>query len=178
MTQTPKQWATTGFIVGVACGIVAVFIVNFFLKRNESTAAAAQPVAIPAPMAATNHPALVSVPASSQRFISGTIELDPSVASKVALPTIVFVIARGEGLRLHGHPLLAKRLDVRSFPVDFTLGSEDSMMGQAPPARVSLEARVDLDGDATTREPRAPAALIESVTLGTEDVKLVLRPTH
>jgi hypothetical protein len=177
MTQTPKQWATTGFIVGVACGIVAVFIVNFFLKRNESTASAAQPFNIPAPIAAANS-APVSVPASSQRFISGTIELDPSAARSVALPTIVFVIARGEGLRLHGHPLLAKRLDVRSFPVDFTLGSEDSMMGQAPPNRVSLEARVDRDGDATTREPGAPAALIESVTLGTEDVKLVLKPTH
>jgi hypothetical protein len=177
MTQTPKQWAATGFIVGVACGILAMFIV-FFLKRNESTAAAAQPVAIPAPMAAANSLAPVSVRTRSQRFISGTIELDPSAARSVALPTIVFVIARGEGLRLHGHPLLAKRLDVRSFPVDFTLGSEDSMMGQAPPARVSLEARVDRDGDATTREPGAPAALLESVTLGTEDVKLVLKRTR
>lgn len=177
MTQTPKQWATTGFIVGLACGIVAVFIVNFFLKRNESMATAAQPVAIPASMAEANSLAPVSVRTRSQRFISGTIELDPSVAAKVALPTIVFVIARGEGLRLHGHPLLAKRLDVRSFPVDFTLGSEDSMMGQAPPNRVSLEARVDRDGDATTREPGAPAALLESVRLGTEDVKLVLKRT-
>jgi len=174
VTQTPKQWTTTGFIIGVACGIAAVFIV-FFLMRNESTATAAQPVANPASIANAASPvAPISMPASSQRYISGTIELDPSVARSVTLPAIVFVIARGEGLRLHGHPLLAKRLEVRSFPVDFTLGSDDSMMGQVPPSRVSVEARVDRDGDATTREPGAPAAVLDSVTLGTDSVKLVL----
>jgi hypothetical protein len=162
MTQTPKQWITTGFIIGMTTSIAAVILI-FFLTRNEQTATAAQPVASPAPVA---DPAL----------ISGTIELDSSIAGKVALPAIMFVVARGADQQ--GHPVLAKRLDVRSFPVTFTLGPKDSMMGQAPSNRVSLEARVDLDGDAGTREPGAPAASMGAVTLGTNDVRLVLKSAN
>lgn len=104
--------------------------------------------------------------------ISGTIELDPSVAGKVQLPAIVFVTARDEAK--HGAPLLAKRLDVRRFPVEFSLGSQDAMMGAVPPPRVSLEARVDLDGDAATREPGTPSASIDSVAMGTANIVLHL----
>ncbi len=160
MTQTPKQWAATGFIIGVASGIAAAVII-FFMMRN-GTEAVAQPLPSSIPAAQNN------------ASISGTIALDPSATGNMSLPAVVFVIARGDGLE--GHPLLAKRLDVASFPVNFSLGSEDSMMGQAPPNRVSLEVRVDGDGDATTREPGAPTALLESVTLGTNNVKLLLRP--
>ena len=113
----------------------------------------------------------VSLTTGSPLF-SGTIELEPS--ADAALPTSVFVIARAEGLP-QGQPLLAKRFEVQSFPLKFSLGPEDSMMGQPAPARMSLEARVDRDGDATTREPGAPAASLDSVAAGTTGVKLVLR---
>jgi len=149
MTQTPKQWTTTGFLFG-ALTAIAVVIGSFSQTRSEPVARAAQAPRVPT-------------------LISGTIELDAS--AKVALPAIVFVIARGTG---GGHPVLAKRLDVSSFPVTFTLGPEDSMMGQKPPGHVSLEARVDLDGDASTRELDAPLASLDSVVLGTNDVKLIL----
>ncbi len=150
MTQRPKQWTASGFMFGTATAIAAVIAV-FFLTRNGPAAKAAQTDAVPT-------------------LISGTIELDAS--ARVTLPAIVFVVARGEG---GGHPVLAKRLDVRSFPVKFTLGPDDSMMGQEPPSRVSLEARVDLDRDASTREPGAPVVVLDSVTLGTENLRLVLK---
>jgi hypothetical protein len=159
MTQTPKQWATTGFIIGVATGLAAIAMI-FFVMRND-TANAAQPPA-----------------AKSPALLAGTLELEPSAAGKVTLPAVVFLIARAEGLETHGHPLLAKRIDVRAFPVTFTLGAEDSMMGQPPPNRVSLEARIDRDGDATTREPGAPTASIASIAIGTSNVKLVLKPKN
>ena len=107
------------------------------------------------------------------RKISGRIELDPSIAAKTKMPAIVFVIAREENRK--GHPLLAKRLDVQRFPVTFVLGPEDAMMGGTLPSRVSLEARIDRDGDAATREPGAPVASLSGVALGTNDVVLRLR---
>ena len=104
--------------------------------------------------------------------ISGRIELDPTIAAKVKTPAIVFVIARDENRK--GHPLLAKRIDVQRFPVAFTLGPEDAMMGGTPPSRVFLEARIDRDGDAATHEPGAPSASLNGVALGSTDVVLRL----
>src|SRR3954447_21349156 len=118
-----------------------------------------------------------SVPPSAKApqtvMLSGTIALDPSVAAKVTGPVTVFVIARDKNGK--GHPILAKRLDVTSFPTQFTLGSGDSMMGGTPPDTVSIEARIDLDRDAMTKEPNAPAAKIDSVAIGTNDVVLKLK---
>ncbi len=155
MTQTPKQWATTGFIIGVASGIAAALMI-FFLMRNDASAA---------PQPASQKP--------SATTISGSIELDPSVAGKAPSPATVFVIARDQAKK--GHPVLAKRLNVKHFPVPFSLGPEDAMMGQVPPSRVFLEARIDLDGDAATREPGAPSASINSVAIGSKGVVLRLR---
>ena len=105
--------------------------------------------------------------------ISGTIALDKSVAASVSGKVIVFVIARdGSG---KGHPVFAKRLDVTSFPVAFSLSARDSMMAQPPPDHVSLEARIDRDGDAITRDANAPAATLDSVAMGSHDIKLTLR---
>ncbi|HUK37026.1 MAG TPA: hypothetical protein VLV86_24090 [Vicinamibacterales bacterium] len=146
MTQTPKQWAATGFIIGAAAGIAAAFIF-FFFARNDANAA--------------------PQPQLSATTISGTIE------ANVKGPAIVFVIARDESHK--GHPVLAKRLDVTSFPVKFSLGPEDVMMGGVPPARVFLEARIDRDGDAATREPGSPSASIDGVAMGASNLVLRLK---
>jgi hypothetical protein len=106
-------------------------------------------------------------------LLSGTIALDPSAATKVTGPVTVFIIARDKAGK--GHPILAKRLDVVSFPIQFTLGASDSMMGGAPPDQVSLEARIDLDRDAMTKEPGAPAVKIDTVAIGTKDITLTLK---
>lgn len=173
MTQTPKQWATTGFIIGVATGLAGIALI-FFVMRNDNAVAATANASIVAP----GEPAPAPPPPAgkSPALLAGTLELEPSAAAHVALPAVVFVIARAEGVVTHGHPLLAKRIDVKAFPASFTLSAEDSMMGQPPPNRVSLEARIDRDGDATTREPGAPIASIESIAIGTTTVKLVLKP--
>lgn len=172
MTLTPKQWTMTGFLIGILSG-VAVAVAAFYTMRGSSNAVA-QPVSPAAAMAPVSRP--VSTPASaavsSSPLISGTIDLDPS--ARVALPAVVFVIARTEG-QGKGHPVLAKRLEVQSFPVTFTLASTDAMMDQAPPDHVLLEARVDLDGDAMTRDAGAAMASMPSVPLGVNGVKLMLK---
>ncbi len=149
MTQTPKQWAATGFIFGIGSGLAAAVMLFVLI----------QPRAAAAPPNATT--------------ISGTIELDSSAASKVRMPAVVFVIARDEAKK--GHPLMAKRLDVRRFPVAFSLGPQDAMMGPAASPRVFLEARIDTDGDAATKEPGAPSASIGAVAMWSTDIKLRLR---
>ena len=49
------------------------------------------------------------------------------------------------------------------------------MMGGTPPNTVSLEARIDLDRDAMTKEPNAPSVKIETVAIGASDVVLTLK---
>jgi hypothetical protein len=98
--------------------------------------------------------------------VSGVIE------GSVSTPAVVFVIARDETKK--GHPLLAKRIDVRAFPATFSLGPADLMMGTPPPARIFLEARVDSDGDAATKEPGAPHASLDGVAVGSTNLRLRL----
>jgi len=106
-------------------------------------------------------------------MLAGTIAMDPSAAGKFSGPVTVFLIARDKTGK--GHPIFAKRLDITSFPAKFTLGPADSMMGGTQASAVSLEARVDLDHDAMTKEPNMPFAKIESIAIGTADATLTLK---
>jgi len=105
-------------------------------------------------------------------LLAGTITL--SDIHKISHPVTVFVVARDRAAG-KGHPLLAKRIDVASFPTTFALGSQDSMIGQALPDRVALDAWIDTDHDAMTRETNTPSAHIDSIAIGTKDIALVLR---
>ncbi|HXH94554.1 MAG TPA: hypothetical protein VNN25_23450 [Thermoanaerobaculia bacterium] len=202
MSNEPKPSrfsARTGFFLGVATAAV-IGALAFAAVRYDgnSKATITAPVTQVAASAATTEtfplaehvaamngttqeaaatptaPALVSPKAPATTLLSGTIELDPSAASSVTGTVTVFVIARDK--KGKGHPIFAKRLDVASFPTKFTLGPQDSMMGGAPPDTVSVEARIDLDHDAMTKEPGAPSAKIESVTMGSKDLTLTLKP--
>jgi hypothetical protein len=197
---TSRVSAKSAFAFGVGSAL-AVGAIVFFVLHHDGRAAAATVAphparaeasipAMPAPsdptVTATEpkpipghamHPVSPAVPADSPSLISGTISLDPSAAHSVTGKAIVFIIARSGSAGGKGvHPVFAKRLDVTSFPIAFSLSAQDSMMGQAPPAKVSLEARIDLDGDAMTREPGVPSAKIDSVAIGSSNVSLVLKP--
>jgi hypothetical protein len=192
----PRFSARSGFLLGIGTTAVIGALVLLAFRYDGGAKATVTPPSAPlaAPPAATQtfplaeHVAAMSqaqdqttaraaLPQSSSKaqsvLLSGTIELDQSIANSVSGTVTVFVIARDK--KGKGHPILAKRIDVASFPTKFSLGSEDSMMGGAPPDHVSLEARIDLDHDAMTREPGVPAAKIESVAIGTTNVTLTLK---
>jgi len=195
--NAPRFSAKSGFFLGIGITAVigALVIIAFRYDRGAKGTVTPEraPVAAPSAPAQTlplaEHVAAMSeaqdpatpaaaVPQSSSTLaqsvlLSGTIELDASIANSVSGAVTVFVIARDRNGK--GHPILAKRIDVASFPTKFSLGREDSMMGQPPPDRVSLEARIDLDRDAMTREPDAPATKIESVAIGSRNVTLTLK---
>jgi len=109
---------------------------------------------------------------SSAPLLAGTIAL--ADIHKISTPVTVFVVARDRAAG-KGHPLLAKRIDVASFPTTFSLASQDSMIGQTLPDRVSLDAWIDTDHDAMTRETNTPSAHIDSVAIGTRNIALLLR---
>lgn len=92
--------------------------------------------------------------------IKVTLQLDPAAKPKTG---IVFVIARP---LTGGPPVAVKRMQVGSFPVTFDLTSADSMMGQPLPEKFRLEARLDSDGDASTKPPTDPSAMQAEVNSG------------
>ena len=81
--------------------------------------------------------------------VSGRLEVDPSVAARLAPEDPVFVFARGEG---GGAPLAALRFKASELPLDFSFEDATLMMGKAPlPERVIIGARVSKGGDASAR---------------------------
>jgi cytochrome c-type biogenesis protein CcmH len=83
--------------------------------------------------------------------VRGTLELAPELEGRVPSGAILFLIARSAGA---GPPLAVKRIPEPRFPLEFEIGPNDRMIQQLPfsgPLRIS--ARVDGDGNATTREP-------------------------
>ncbi|MFL5450514.1 MAG: tetratricopeptide repeat protein [Myxococcales bacterium] len=110
---------------------------------------------------------------SSRRHVAGTIELDPALAGKVSPRAVLFVFVRPAGVAA-GPPTAVKRL-APVFPLSFDLGEEDAMMGQPFPDPLLVEARLDEDGDPTTRPPTDPKARVDGIKAGTTGVKLVLK---
>ena len=110
--------------------------------------------------------------ATTGRRVSGTVDVDPSLRSKLSPGGVLFVFARAAGVS-EGPPVAVKRLPAR-FPAAFELSETDSMMGQPLPDRLLIEARLDEDGDPTTRSPSDPKARLDRVKVGRADVQLIL----
>jgi tetratricopeptide (TPR) repeat protein len=107
------------------------------------------------------------------RGVSGTVDVDPSLRSNLPPGGVLFVFARAAGVS-GGPPVAVKRLPAR-FPAAFELSEADSMMGQPLPDRLLIEARLDEDGDPTTRSPSDPKARLDRVKVGRTDVQLILK---
>jgi tetratricopeptide (TPR) repeat protein len=103
--------------------------------------------------------------------VAGTVELDGITPPASG---VVFVTVRPAGA-VGGPPIAARRLPATSFPLAFEVGPGDSMMGQPLPDRMRVEARVDGDGDPTTRDPADPVGSADDIRVGATGVRLVLR---
>lgn len=136
-------------------------------SRDAASAAPSQPAggmgSAPAAAVAGDDPTAVS----------GTVELDPSIKSLPEGATL-YIMAREAGVA-GGPPTAVEKLIPGQFPIAFTVGVANSMMGQGLPPKVRVEARIDFDGNAMTREPGDPIAVIDPVSAGTKGVKLVLK---
>ncbi len=144
----------------------------------QKQAPSAQHPSTPTPVASNDlppdhppMPGMTSMPASAPaptaaagpapKPIHVTLSLDPTSSVKSG---IVYVIARGAE---KGHPLAVKRIEAAAFPLSVDLGGDDVMMGQPFPPSVRIEARLDSDGDAGTKNPSDLSAFANGVPVGT-----------
>lgn len=119
-------------------------------------------VAPPPPVAAT--PA--SVPADG---VAVSIRLAPGIDPR----GVLFVMVREAG-QTTGAPIAARRVS-GPFPATVVITAADSMMGQPLPESLSLEARLDRDGDVSTRGSDDPVARRDRVARGSRDTLLELK---
>jgi cytochrome c-type biogenesis protein CcmH len=132
------------------------------------------PAADAAGMAAGSQAPSSGGAANAKRSLSGVVELDPALVGQVSASGILFVFVREAGFGA-GPPVAARRFAVSSFPMGFEIGEEDAMMGQTFPDTLLVEARLDADGDPTTRPPTDPKARIDDVKAGSRTVRLMLK---
>jgi cytochrome c-type biogenesis protein CcmH len=85
--------------------------------------------------------------------IQGTVDVDPKANSKIDGQAVLFIIARTAS-SAGGPPLAVKRIANPKFPVFYSLSAQDVMMpGAVFSGKVFLSARLDQDGNPTTKEP-------------------------
>jgi cytochrome c-type biogenesis protein CcmH/NrfF len=93
--------------------------------------------------------ATAAVPSGQQ--IIGRISIDPKFKGSVDSQATLFIIARSDSAK--GPPLAVKKIDRPVFPYSYSLGPENVMMQGMPfTGRVSITARLDKDGNPTTRQ--------------------------
>jgi len=111
--------------------------------------------------------------AASGPPIEGVIRLGEGLEGRVPRGASLFLMARREG---GGPPVAVKRLPDPSFPLRFALGPEDRMLRTVPfTGPLRLSARLDADGNATTRSPGDLVGRAEgSFGPGARGIELVL----
>jgi tetratricopeptide (TPR) repeat protein len=106
--------------------------------------------------------------------LSGVVEIDKGAQARAGSSGLVFVIVRAAGAT-SGPPLAVKRFPAGGLPGSFAITSADSMLGQELPDAVSIDARLDPDGDPLTRSDTDPHARLDNVKLGATGLRLVLK---
>jgi cytochrome c-type biogenesis protein CcmH len=145
--------------------------------EGAESAEAVQPGLPPAPGEARGAPPLPSETATAESAgaaIQGAVELAPELAGRTPPDAVLFIIARGAGA---GPPLAVKRVANPEFPLAFSIGPEDRMIQAMPfTAPITLSARIDGDGNATSRSPGdvTGAAVGGPVAPGATGVVIVL----
>jgi tetratricopeptide (TPR) repeat protein len=116
-----------------------------------------------------------AAPAPNATPVSGpSVHVTLTLAGASPSPNaVLFIIARAAG-QTAGPPAAVKRIASPTFPLEIDLSAADSMMGQPLPATMRIEARLDSDGDAMTKNPSDPHAAQDGVTSGNR-VSLVLK---
>ena len=120
-----------------------------FIAEITTQGAGMPPALTAAAPAATRQSAAPAAAVPAPEAISGRVDIDPALASKVALNDTVFIYARAAGgPRM---PLAILRVGAKELPRDFTL---DDSMGMGPGAKLSatpevvIEARISKSGNA------------------------------
>lgn len=153
------------------------------VKQNPAQEARLREVLTKMRDQAKQRPAAASAPASAPptapaaaggAAVKVTLSLAPG--AKAPASNVLYIIVRDAG-QTAGPPSAVKKVMVTSFPLTVDVTAADSMMGQPLPAKMRIEARLDTDGNAMTKEPTDLAASKDGVAAGGA-VALTLAPGH
>lgn len=116
-----------------------------------------------------------AAPAAEVPAIRGSVEIDDGLASRVPEGATLFLIVRVAG-REGGPPLAVQRPAGWRLPHEFVITEADAMVPGTPlMGELSVEARIDQDGVATTRTPGDLHGRVEPVTADAEEpVRIVV----
>jgi hypothetical protein len=110
-----------------------------------------QPAAMPPAPGGRGGPRGAPPVASSAEPIRGRVTVAAGLADRVPAGATLFLIARTGS---SGPPLAVKRIASPRLPMDFEIGPGDRMIASRPfVGPLQLTARLDADGNATTRTP-------------------------
>jgi tetratricopeptide (TPR) repeat protein len=145
------------------------------LAQSKQEAPPAEPHAdVPPPSETASARAAAPAASGSGSAVFGWIEAEPAVASRIRPGTVIFLTVRPAGVS-SGPPAAVKRLESSGFPLQFEVGSGDSMMGQPLPDSMRIDVRADSDGDPMTRPATDPAGFADGVAAGKTGVRIALR---
>ena len=143
---------------------------EFARQERERPVISAESVSPPRGAASAEGGAPVEAPDDAAQTIRGTID-----APAGATGGVLFLFVRPAGAT-GGPPLAVQRIPSPSFPREFAIGPQDAMVAGGPfPERVTLEARLDQDGNAMTEGPGDFVARSET-SPGATGVALALAP--
>ncbi len=138
-------------LVAVAACSQRVSTEEEFAQRERERPLMSVPMGAPAETAESQSgPASApqEAPADPAQTIRGTIEAPAGASGSVLFLFVRPASATG------GPPLAVQRIPSPTFPLEFAIGPQDAMVASSPfPERVTLEARLDGDGNAMTEEP-------------------------
>ena len=123
------------------------------------------------PVSEKSQPLAKSV--SSTKNISGLVELNPELKSRVKPDDIVMVIARAPGARM---PVALMRARAADLPLRFVLNDDLAMTPDALISNLSeatVEVRVSKSGQAKA-EPGDLYSNIQTVKVGTANLKVIV----
>lgn len=118
-------------------------------ERNEVAKVLAEIPAAGAPV--QKSPKTAPAASAAGQTISGKITLDAKLKDKLDPQAALFIIARPAG-GPGGPPLAVRKIDKPTFPLNYSLGAENVMMQGTPfMGKINITARLDKDGNPTTR---------------------------
>jgi cytochrome c-type biogenesis protein CcmH len=139
--------------------------------NKESGGGPSSPASSPPSGSMMQHPPL----APGGGTISGTISIDPPLASKVTETNVIYITARSADMP--GPPMAAQKLENIRFPYHYTLSSADLMMqGGNFQGRVNIVVRLDRDGAAGPPQPGDMEGVYSGnpATVGDQKVDVVI----
>lgn len=117
-----------------------------------------------------------TTPVDPNQVLAGTIDVAPALKAQVKEGDILFLSVRSVGAdgTVQRVPIAVDRVDVGKLPMPFELTQANVMMqGLKFEGNVQITARLDRDGEATSREPGDVEGLLKA-SIPTKGLKLVL----